>query len=255
MATENSPISFFLLRGLAREVRHWGDFCSQLEMAHHHFRVIPLEIPGAGIRRAERSPISIRGYIKEMRQQYLDTLRPNQTTIILGLSFGGMIAARWIHDYPSDFHGAILINTSGRPSPFYERMRFSAATRLLSAVFQRNPILREKRIANVICNLADTEVLAQKWGQIAKSAPMTRSNMLRQLYTAARFRTPPSPTLPTLLLCSANDRLVSAACSHAIADSWNITPIIHQTAGHDLPTDDPRWCIRQIISWLPHLHP
>ena len=255
MSTENLPISFFLLRGLAREVRHWGDFCHQLESANSNFRVIPLEIPGAGRRRAERSPTTVAGYVEQLHSIYRQNVQPNHLNILLGLSFGAMISARWIHDYQADFHGVILINTSGRPSPFYERMRISAATTLLSTVFYRNSATREKKIARLICNLADTDVLAEKWGRIAEIAPMASINILRQLYAAAMFSIPTAPTLPTLLLCCTKDRLVNPACTHAIADSWNTLPIAHATAGHDLTTDDPYWCINTIISWLHRVYP
>ncbi len=255
MPTKNSPVSFFLLRGLARERRHWGDFCDQLESASSNFRVIPLEIPGAGTRRAERSPTSVAGYIEKLRSPYLRSIQTNNTNILVGLSFGAMIAARWVHDFPTDFHGTILINASGRPSPFYERLRISAAIKVFGAVLNRNSTLREKKIAHLLCNLADPEILAESWGSISLSAPITPSNLLRQLYAAARFSIPPAVTLPTLLLCSTNDRLVNAACSHSIADTWKIKPSSHATAGHDLTTDDPHWCIGKIISWLPTVYP
>jgi pimeloyl-ACP methyl ester carboxylesterase len=255
MSTEKSPISFFLLRGLAREVRHWGNFCKELEAANSRFRVIPLEIPGAGRRRAERSPANIADYVDELRHQYLQRIQPEHTNIVLGLSFGAMISARWIYDLPTDFHGAIFINTSGRPSPFYERMRVSAAVGLLRALFYKNPNDREKTLARLICNLADTEILANEWGRIAESTPMAPSNILRQFYAAARFSMPPASTLPTLILYSTNDRLVNSACSQSIADWWQIEPVSHPTAGHDLTTDDPHWCINQIISWLSTVHP
>ena len=212
MPTKNSPISFFLLRGLAREVRHWGEFSSLLERTGPHFRVVPLEIPGCGVRRTEQSPTSVDGYVEKLRSQYLHEAQRNHIHILLGLSFGGMIAARWIHDFPTDFHGAVLINTSGRPSPHYQRLRISAAITLVSTVFQRNTYLREKKIAGLICNLVDTDDLAQKWQRIAETAPVFPTNMLRQLYTAARFSLPLQTTLPTLLLCSTHDRLVAPAC-------------------------------------------
>lgn len=254
MSTESSPISFFLLRGLGREVRHWGEFCNLLEKTRSHFKVVPLEIPGSGVLRGKLSPISTDGYVEELRTQYIRKIQPNHINIILGLSFGGMIAARWINDFPTDFHGAILINTSGRPSPYYKRLRVSAAITLLIAAFHRNGYHREKKITSLICNLVDTEDLARKWQIIAESAPVSSTNMLRQLYTAAKFSLPSQTTLPSLLLCSTKDRLVAADCSHSIAAAWNISLIPHPTAGHDLTTDDPDWCITQVLSWLPNVH-
>ena len=255
MSTEASPISFFLLRGLAREVRHWGEFHRRLETAQSNFTVIPLEIPGTGKLRAERSPTSMRKYVEKLRSQYLQHSRKGRINILLGLSFGDMITARWINDFPSDFHGAILINTSGRPSPFHKRLRVSAAATLLAAGLKRSTYLREKKIAGLICNLADTNDLARSWQVIADSAPVSVPNLLRQLYTAATFTLPGEITLPTLLLGSRKDRMADPACMRYIADIWNVKMITHPQAGHDLTTDDPDWCISSIQGWLPQMHP
>jgi pimeloyl-ACP methyl ester carboxylesterase len=255
MLKEDSPISFFLLRGLAREIRHWGEFCTLLERTRTEFKVVPLEIPGSGALRTERSPTSIDGYVKALRSQYHHKVEADRINIIFGLSLGGMIASRWTNCYPDDFHGMVLLNTSGRPAPFYKRIRFVAALTLLSAAVHRDPYLREKKIANLVCNLADTTELALKWREIAADAPMSSANILRQLYTAARFSLPAHTTLPTLLLCSTHDRLVAAACSKLIASIWKIPLISHPTAGHDLTAEDPQWCISNIISWLPKVYP
>jgi pimeloyl-ACP methyl ester carboxylesterase len=74
--------------------------------------------------------------------------------------------------------------------------------------------------------------------------------MLRQLAAAAFFSPPPGPpSVPTLLLASAWDRLVSPICSQQLAVRWSLPIRLHPNAGHDLPLDDPDWVIRQIVRW------
>ena len=78
--------------------------------------------------------------------------------------------------------------------------------------------------------------------------PVTRANVPRQLLAAARYRAPLTLATPTLLLASAQDQLVSVACSQALARYWQCALQIHPTAGHDLPLDDGDWVARQIAT-------
>jgi pimeloyl-ACP methyl ester carboxylesterase len=76
-------------------------------------------------------------------------------------------------------------------------------------------------------------------------------NALRQLWAAARFAAPSAvPAIPTLLLASAQDALVSVQCSRAIAQAWGVPLHEHPLAGHDLSLDDPRWVAQQVQAWL-----
>jgi pimeloyl-ACP methyl ester carboxylesterase len=75
-------------------------------------------------------------------------------------------------------------------------------------------------------------------------------NALRQLWAASRFVAPlTTPTIPTLLLASTHDALVSVECSRAIAHQWKLQLAEHPTAGHDLPLDDAGWVIEQVLCW------
>lgn len=249
---KNGPpdTSFFLLRGLSREIRHWGDFPNLLANKSTDYRSIPLEIPGNGKLRNVPSPLTIDQYVVEIRKQYMAAMRKEDRNILLGLSFGGMIAAAWLHDFPGDFDGIILINMSSQLSQPYKRLRPTAAIGLLLASLSGNTLLRERTIARVICNLADSGKLALAWQKITESAPIKRRNTLRQLYAASTFYLPVAPDIPSLLLASDNDRLVHHSCSRRIAEVWEAELISHPQAGHDLPADDPCWCCEAIFSWL-----
>ncbi|MEO6853603.1 MAG: alpha/beta hydrolase, partial [Rhodoferax sp.] len=86
------------------------------------------------------------------------------------------------------------------------------------------------------------------WLALRGQHPVTRANALRQLLAAARYRAPKAVTTPTLLLASAQDQLVSVACSQALARQWQCRLQVHPTAGHDLPLDDGNWLARQIAA-------
>lgn len=243
-------VSLFLLRGLAREVRHWGSFVAHLEDAPYTSRVIAMEVPGAGELCHQSSPTAIQEYVMHLRKHYAQHLQTGGHTFLLGLSLGGMIAAQWLHNHSSDFSGGVIINSSARPSPFYKRLRPSAAGQLLASMLSRTPYNREKQIADCVCNLADTEKVAREWATIAADAPISRRNALRQLFAAATFTLPGTPKVPTLILNSEHDRLVAPQCSQNLANLWQSRLICHHHAGHDLTTDDPAWCVDQIGEWI-----
>lgn len=254
MVNNDATISVFLLRGLAREVRHWGVFPEKLEAAQAGIEVIPLEMPGAGVLHKEKSPTAIGEYVERIRRQYLRHNINGRYNVLLGVSLGGMIAAQWIDTYPDDFQSAVLINSSSSLSPPWKRITPAGSKAVIGGLLTRNIYRQERKIADIVCNLENTEKIARQWSDISKSAPIARSNVLRQLFAASAFSLPQTVEVPVLILSSIRDRLVSPACSHAIAEAWQCLLSSHDQAGHDLTTDDPDWCVFHILSWLPHLH-
>ena len=243
-------ISFYLLRGLAREIRHWGVFPSMLEGAKSNYQVIPLEIPGTGSLRNVKAPLNIAEYVDVIRSQYLQYASPRNINIIVGMSFGGMIAASWIASHTQDFSAAVLINTSCRHSGLFQRITPGGALQLLKSVFSTSDYYKERCIAELICNLANSHEVALQWAEIRKSSPVSALQAVRQLLCAASFTWPVIPDIPLLLLTSQMDRLVSPDCSKDIEQKTQSILSYHPTAGHDLPTDDPRWCVSAIDSWV-----
>ncbi len=248
--TASPTISFYLLRGLAREIRHWGKFSAILENTKSNYQVIPLEIPGTGSLHKLKAPLRVAEYVREIRAQYLRHATTKNYNIIIGMSFGGMIAAEWTAYYPDDFQAAVLINTSCRDSKILKRISLSGAVQLTGAVFSSNNYHKEKRIAELICNMADTNKVAKEWAYIRKSSPVPVIQALRQLYSAANFSLPKNISVPVLLLTSKKDRLVSPSCTEDISIKTQSTVMYHDHAGHDLPTDDPEWCVNIIEKWV-----
>lgn len=241
---------WILLRGLLREQRHWGGFAGQLQHALPGAQVLTPDLPGNGSRWRETSPSSISAMVDQIRAALPE--RGGEPLYLLGLSMGGMLAIDWAHAFPGEVAGIVLINTSTRPhASLTQRLRPGAWPSLLRLPLQSR-VARERTIlALSSAHAANQTATLARWQAIARDAPVSVANGLRQLWAAARFRAPPAgPPVPALLLASAADRLVDPACSRRMSAAWGMPLHLHPDAGHDLPLDDPAWVALQVGDWL-----
>jgi len=238
------------LRGLAREARHWEHFPEDFHAFHPDAEIVALDLPGAGIRHAERAPGSIDELMEACRSQVDLSAGP---VYLLGLSLGGMACAQWACRHPEEVAGAVLVNTSMRPfNGMHQRLRPRHVPAITRVVIDNDLSRREARILSLTSREgANREELVARWAQFARERPMSRGTMMRQLWAAARYRAPRrAPKVPLLVLASAADRLVDPRCSRAIARAWNAPMAVHPTAGHDLTLDDGPWVAAQVRKWL-----
>ena len=243
--------TWILLRGLMRETRHWGDFASQLQAARGNEAVLAIDLPGNGSLHQQTSPLQVSEMVEHCRGQ-LQRRGISGPVTLVALSLGGMVAADWAQRYPQQVQRCVLINTSMRPfSPFYRRLRPSNYPALLGQGLrsQRGEAF-ERLILRLTSSRGDSSVLPD-WCRWQQQFPVSRSNALRQLLAAARFRAPRhKPAASILVLTGAKDRLVDHRCSLALASAWQTALAIHPWAGHDLPLDDAVWVVTQISQWL-----
>ena len=246
---------WIFLRGLTRESRHWGHFAPQFEAALPGSRVIALDLPGNGRLHQQRSATRVQAMVESCRAQ----LRARQIEPpyrLLAMSLGAMVAVAWASKHPHEVATQVLINTSLRPfSPFYERLRPAHYGALLKlGVLGASPDAWERTILRLTSNHASRdaiEAVLPHWLALRQSNPVSRANTLRQLVAAARFcALHIRPAAATLVLASAQDRLVSVACSKALSTHWQCDLRIHPSAGHDLPLDDGPWVAAQVRDWL-----
>lgn len=243
--------TWILLRGLMRETRHWGAFVPMLQAALPDSRVIALDLPGNGSQHQQISPLAVGEMVAFCRQQ----LAQHQVTgpfSLLALSLGGMVASEWAQSFPDEITRCVLINTSMRPfSPFYRRLRPRNYPSLLYHGLRRSqPQQFEQLILRLTSSCADPTVLTD-WQAWQQQYPVSRSNALRQLLAAARFRAPRQrPAARMLVLAGSKDQLVDHRCSLALAQHWQTALAVHPWAGHDLPLDDSGWVVQQIANWL-----
>lgn len=245
--------TWILLRGLTREAAHWGTFPATLAHALPEAKVITLDLPGNGACHDQHSPWSVAQMAQACRAELLRrSVAPPYH--LLAMSLGAMVATEWARIAPDEVAGCVLINTSLRPfSAFHRRLRPANYLRLLRlALFTREPLAIETMVWRLTSNQThpDAAKLAQ-WVSIRAVHPVTRLNALRQLVAAARYRATASAPVPnTLLLASTRDGLVHSSCSQAIALAWACPLVLHPTAGHDLPLDDPVWVVQQVRDGL-----
>ena len=247
--------TWVLLRGLMREARHWGDFPEHFQRTIHAGRNVTIDFPGNGILHRQSSLASVAGMADYCRLR-LDELGHSPPYNVLALSLGAMVAVAWDKAFPGELDRLVLINTSLAPfSPYYQRLRPANYASLLGLLVSISPVTRERLILKLTSNMGNDSkrkaALLDQWVSYARECPVTRSNILRQLWAAAHYR--PSPARPhaqALLLASWHDKLVDAGCSRTLARQWQCAIRMHPSAGHDLPLDDGNWVAEQIGNWM-----
>jgi pimeloyl-ACP methyl ester carboxylesterase len=243
--------TWILLRGLTRESRHWGDFLGQFRQALPDTHTIALDLPGNGGLNQQRSPLRIQNMVAHCRTQLVSrNIAPPYN--ILAMSMGAMVAVAWSEMYPQEVTAQVLINTSMRPfSPFHHRLLPANYALLLKlSLLGAAPEVWERTILYLTSNQPHDDVLSL-WLVLRQKTPVSRSNAVRQLIASARFHAPlVKPPVPTLLLTSEQDHLVSVNCSKTLANHWQCDLRVHSSAGHDLPLDDGPWVAEQVSAWL-----
>jgi len=237
-------MDWILLRGLARETAHWGSFVERLQRSRPDDVFHCLDLLGTGIHHQLLAPRSIPATQRFLEQSYGSRPRPFG---LIGLSLGGMAALNWAQQRPQDCAALVLINTSSSFSLPWQRLRPANWPVIARLLLSRDLSLRERNILALTSNRAIASHVATDWARLQQERPVTRANVIRQLYAASTFRPDnQSPPVPTLVLASKADRLVDWRCSQKLAQHWQWEFACHESAGHDLPLDDPDWVIQQI---------
>lgn len=268
-----------LLRGLAREQGHWGDFAPQLSQAFSkelgqqlsaahpekqqerqtmsatgssEITVLLQDLPGMGQYYQEQSPARIAD-MAALLQRRLQERHPGPWHLV-AMSLGAMLALQLASTADTQVRSLVLVNTSvAELVPFYQRLRWQQYGKVLAALCAPAPT-RERLILAMTSNSAARRSAQLPLSlQLARQQPPTRLNTLRQLWAASRFSLPARPGCPTLLLCSSQDQLVDPQCSRVLAERWQLPLQCHPWAGHDLALDDPDWLAQQICRFYQSL--
>lgn len=245
--------NWLLLRGLARESAHWGDFIQLLQATFPDANVTMLDLPGTGRFHKEVSPRTIRAITDTARRHALDRGCLRQQVTILAISLGAMVAWEWMRNYPDDICAASLMNTSFADlSPFYHRMRWQSYGKFAALLMKRNLRNRETAIVQLVSNRRDQdEQISHVWEKIQNQRPISLKNSFRQILAAASYRPgEKKPGAPILLISGKGDRLVAPVCSEKIHKKWNLAIRYHPWGGHDLTLDDGAWVALQLKNWI-----
>ncbi|MDP2902144.1 MAG: alpha/beta hydrolase, partial [Methylovulum sp.] len=145
--------NWILLRGLARETSHWGDFVPLLQAGFPQSQVTALDLPGTGCCYQASSPCTIKSITDDVRARAFGQGLLQQPVTFLAVSLGAMVAFEWLQRYPDDSCGAILMNTSfAGLSPFYQRLRWQSYCKVLMLAVQDD---RELAIVRLVSNRED----------------------------------------------------------------------------------------------------
>ena len=246
-------MNIFLLRGLIREKEHWYKFPQKLQKSFKNHSIYLMEIPGVGQKCKTISPSNFKDMVLNIRQEFQSLFTPENNNIIISISLGGMISREWIKMFPKDFSHAVFINSSFKGlSPFYRRLRAPSLISFINFFLTTNMEKREKKILELVSNNKTEHIeVLEHWIDIQKKRPVLIQSFFNQL-RAAIFYNPPLNKFNTKLLTIAGkgDRLCHYSCSEKIYQTWGGQLELHDSAGHDLSTDEPDWLIEKIKSWL-----
>lgn len=264
MANSTRPIhQIVLIRGLAREARHWGKFTDDLKAAYLEngidARIETIDLPGCGRHSEMQATLTIDQTADFAREKFKEILvreaeqglKPAEHRRLVSISLGGMVAASWLARYPTDFHSGVLINSSFRGiSKVYERLEWKSWWRIPFVLKNRDAKVREARILDWVSNdqTKRSEALPF-WVSIQESRPVSSLNLGIQLAAAARYSAPAKIGVPLFVLSSRMDRMVNSRCSEDLAKTYGAELETHPTAGHDLPLDAGPWTADKIANW------
>lgn len=243
-------INIYLLRGLSRESEHWGDFGVFLNANFPKSSIHYIDMPGAGIYHQSKSPTNIPSIVETLRSKELVQTTNN---LLIASSLGGMVALEWISKYPNDFQFATTICSSykGICNPL-ERFNLKFTFPVLTFLLSSNVRRREKIILRINSNHeAIRQDLIEKWVDIQHKRKLTKLNFMRQVLAGLRYApVNPSISIPLLIIGSKKDELVKPNCIVKTHEQFGGTLKWHETAGHCVPIDEPKWLSDTIYEWL-----
>ncbi len=245
--------NWVLLRGLARDARHWGDFVERFatQMNVTADRLVTLDLPGFGSNTNVDSALSVTDMAEDIRSQWISKKgNVDGAWGCVAMSLGAMCELEWSRLFPADLRALVLINASASDlSKPWERFSFRQLPRALRISFSRDPKVRESEIYQLTSNGSEAEAKSEEWKNYAPEQRDFLNAGLRQLLAAARYKSPATIEAPLLVLTSQADGFVDYRCSEALAAKYRAPLMVHLKAGHDLCLDDPEWVIQQIKNW------
>lgn len=254
-------MNLLFLRGLVREQRYWGDFPDRLRQCAPQLNLFFLDLPGVGTEWRRESPESISAIRIDVAKRFHEKVAqgkfPKGPWSLFSISMGGMIALDWADAEPDLFERLLIVNSSSADvAGHHERFKIALLPKIFRALILFRPVFTEKLILEITSNRfkngdLKTQALIEKQVKWSEECPFTRTTFYRQITSATRFRLPKRrPTPKTLVISSAQDRLVDPNCSVRIAEKLGAPLVTHPWAGHDLPLDDPEWLAKETKNWM-----
>lgn len=247
-------MNIFLLRGLVREKSHWDWFKKYIHDEFPSANIILLEIPGVGETCEQISPDNFIDMVKFMRNKHIKSINDSSENILIAMSLGGMIARVWLDQFDSDFKKLILINTSFKGiTPLFERLRPLSLLRFFKIFCTPEIEKREKQILEMVSNDEDARLkLLPGWIEIQNKRPVKRASFINQIKAAltSKVSIEVPKSVEILIIAGKGDKLCNYKSSIKLNKAWGGEIILHETAGHDIPIDEPVWLVQSIKKWI-----
>jgi len=244
-------MNWLLLRGLARDSRHFGDFPKLVQAHFPSGQVICLDLPGFGTQKNYRSPILISQIVNHVEMQFNEVKKNNsEPWAIFGISLGGMVALNWLGNKDCPFVIGIIANSSANLPlriPAFDRISKEGIATLAKILRTQIPNQIELSVMQLVSNRGIDRKVLEKWTHWYLENPISTKNFLFQLIAAATFVAPIKLFRPAIFLASKKDRMVNWHCSERLFNYYQAPLAIHATAGHDLILDDPQWVVNQMV--------
>lgn len=244
----NEKINFVLIRGLSRQIGHWLDFPQQLQSEFPDSYIYRLELPGVGLKSHMICPLTINGFLKNLRPEFLEVKNTiGGKWVFIAISMGGMISMQWAGEHPEDMDGLIVMNSSESTTSVTKRLS-PEMMKVIGKLFFHNDIReREKEILKMTVNKREIdEELIDRMVAVSEPHPISRASFVGQLMAASRFQIPKKINVPLLFLNSTQDKIVSPNCSRVLSQHFGAPLETNADTGHDIPLDDHKWVLSRI---------
>jgi pimeloyl-ACP methyl ester carboxylesterase len=240
-----------LLKGMKQTSRHWVGVPEQLSARLDGAPVLTFDLPGTGGAADRRVPWSVPEMAQDVRARWLPERGRAERWGLLGLSLGGMVSISWADQHPDELQLVVIGNTSARGAAWpQERLWWRSWPALVRAIRTRDPVLRERRVLDLVCQTYGSgarDQLALRYAELTREEPFGLGAFARQLVAGSRYRAPKAIEVPLHVLSGARDTFVAPACSDRLARRFGAPLHRHPEAGHDLSLDAPEWLIDRLL--------
>lgn len=245
--------SVLMLRGLVRNSDHWYDF---KELATNRLNTLGLktyflDLPTL----SDGKGFSFKDLTSgDVVSDLLDAQLPKGRYLILGISLGGLVGSQMIANRPDKYKSLIMVNSSHpKLSSSHQRIKPIAALVILLAKLISSALAERVILFYTINSKQRKTALWHESIRILKNRPWSLIQALNQLLLAKNCKKEMKQNTPNkklLVLASKKDKLVPYQNSIRIADHYNAKLVIHDSAGHDISSDDASWLINEVEKFI-----
>ncbi len=249
IAGEGPPV--VLLNGGMMTFASWEPMATRLR---ERYRVLAFDFRGQLLSPGV-PPARLAGHIADL-VTLLDAVGWESAHLV-GTSFGGEVALELAATHPERVRSLVAVTAMDRATPEFRRDSDEMRERLAEI---EHPGARERFWDRMIEGVysagyreREAAMLATRRAQLALLPPAWFASVDRLLDALEDFDLTPCLAAihcPALVVSAADDRIMSAERSHALAEALGADEAVHPTSGHGLIAEDPEWLARTCLAFL-----